>query len=186
MSVQDIIAKIMTQAEAEAATIKSAAEKEAKQLSSDLAKQGEEERATLGASTEEKIEKAAARAESLANMEGRNQVLQKKRDILEAVLAEVIQKLSSIPAKEYEQLLAELMKGIDLNEGTVYPAKGKENSTKGAIKIAGKGFKVGESKDFSGGFVLESGVSDVDMRFETLVLNNYRKDLEAKISTELF
>jgi V/A-type H+/Na+-transporting ATPase subunit E len=186
MSLQDILAKIIMKAEQEASSIYAQGEKEAETLEKNLNKEIDKECEMLEKKTLSKIDSAGKKSESLAHMQGKRFVLKKKQEILEEALKAIVKSVSSIPAKEYEQLLTQLMESIDTHEGTIFPAEGKENSTKGAIKIAKKSFKVGPSKGFQGGFILESDSADYDMRFETLVHKVFKQELQSYINQQLF
>lgn len=186
MSLQDILAKIIVKAEQEASKVRAQGEKEAQILENNLDQETSVLCETLEKNTLTKIESASKKSESLANMQGKRLLLKKKQEILEEVLEEIVKNVASIPAKEYEQVISQLMTKIDIEEGTIFPAKGKENSTKGAIKISKKSFKMGNPGDFQGGFILESPGADYDMTFETLVHKVLKQELHSYINQQLF
>lgn len=186
MAFQDILDRIIKQAKEEAEQISLNAKQEAESAKLALKAEGEAERKKMSDLTDQKITRALKKAEYLANMEGKNQVLNKKSELINTVLDQVIDKIASIPAKEYEQLLSEILKGIDETEGIIYPALKKENSTKGAVKLAGKNFKMGDSREIKGGFILETKLADLDYSFENLVKKNMIKELEEIIIKEIF
>lgn len=186
MTVNNIIEKILQNAQLKAEQVEKDSQHDIDQMKVEIFEEYTARKEKLEKTTTDKIARAVKKARVLAQMEGRNKLLAKKREIIEEVFQETLRKLSSLSAKDYEQLLAQMMKGIQLEEGTVYPSEGKENSTKGAIKLAGKSFKVGASKKIAGGFLFESETADVDASFETLIYNVLKNDLEHKIATQIF
>lgn len=186
MTVTNIIEKILQNAQVKAGQVAKDTQQDIELLKVEIQEEYQAKKEKLEKSTSEKIARATKKARVLAQMEGRNKLLAKKREIIEEVLQETLRKLSSLSAKDYEQLLAQMMKGIAFEDGTVYPAEGKENSTKGAVKLAGKSFKVGASKKIAGGFLFESEIADVDASFETLIYSVLKADLEHKIVTHIF
>ncbi len=186
MSIQDILEKILTNAKNERDTILRKAKEEAEILKKEILSNGMKKVAELEEKTDDKISKTIKKSEYLAHMKGKNSLLEDKKTIIEDILSIIVEKLSSMPAKEYEQFLAKMMREISIEEGIIYPAKGKENSTKGAVKLNGKKFQIGESKDIAGGFIVDSEFSNFDFSFETLVRKTYRKNLEEIIISTIF
>lgn len=186
MSFQDILDKVLLQAKGEAEQILLQARVKAEALRQTLQEKGEADRAALDEAYEEKLNRAKKKSEYLAHLEGRNRVLEKKKQIIDFILKEVVKKLSEMPAKQYEQILADLMKKIHISDGVIRPADGKGNSTKGAIKISGKTFKMGEPVEIQGGFLLESELADFDYSFETIVFKTYKSQLEDIIVQKIF
>ena len=185
MSLQDIISKILAEAEKEAKKIHDEAMEKVSLIKKESLEMQENTKLEIEKNVDKKIEKALKKSESLANMNGRMDVLKRKQELVDTTLKILVEKLSSLPAKEYEQILSKLMLKIDLDSATILPATGKENSTKGAIKIANKNFNVGDSQDIQGGFYVVSDVVDMDFSFETIVYKNLKKDLEEKIVNSL-
>ena len=186
MSLQDILVKILSQAKETAEGIIKEAKTQVELEIIALQNQGVKDQKCEEEKTDKKIQKALQKAESLARMEGRNQVLAKKQESIDLILALVLKSLATLPAKEYEQLLAGMMQSLPQTTGIIHPAVGKENSTKGAIKLAKKEFQVEESKKIEGGFILLSEDADIDFSFETLIYQDLRLELEKYIATQLF
>jgi vacuolar-type H+-ATPase subunit E/Vma4 len=186
MSIQDILDKILSSAKITAQEIVTEARISAEKLREEVLLSGEKEREALSLLTDEKIKKAMKKSEYLAHMEAKNTLLTVKSNFIESVLSGIVEKFSTLPAKEYEQKMTQLMNMIPETEGTIYPAMGKENSTKGAIKLAFKNFKLGEARKFSGGFVLETPQADYDYSFETLIKDTLRKEIEESVLSSIF
>lgn len=186
MSLQDILNKIKAQAQTESEQIRRDGDQALKKNSAQYEKEEKEALAELEIQVEKKISGAKRKSESLAHMHGKRMVLEKKQAIIDNMLGKILSQISSIPAKDYEQVLVQLMNNIDIAEGVVIPAQGKENSTKGAIKISKKTFKIGDSGDFRGGFILKSETADYDMRFETLIYKTFKEKFTQEIHKKLF
>jgi vacuolar-type H+-ATPase subunit E/Vma4 len=186
MAFQDILDKILIQAKEKAQSLRDDFQLEKQAIKEEYSKKSDKDLLEIDKNTDLKIAKALKKAKYLAKTEGKNMILAKKSKIINEILKGIIERVSMMPAKDYEQFLAHLMSQIKETEGLCYPAQGKENSTKGAIKLAGKSFKLGPSKDFLGGFYLETDICDLDYSLETLIYNVYRKELEEKIISPLF
>jgi len=174
MSISAICEQIMAKAEAEVKDLYSLSEKQFKQISEDWLAQSAAKIASLEESQTQKSNQAVQKAKNLAHKKGNEEILSLKNQILDQVLSEMLKSLANCPAKDYAQNLSRLMAGIPLTEGLIHPAQGKEHSTKEAIKIAGKNFQLGESRNLQGGFILETSQIDYDFSFENLILSVYR------------
>ena len=184
---EDILKQIIEKAQMEAKRIDEEAQKKAEEERSSILSLGEERRKKLFDDVERKTERVIKKAKVLAHKEGKNQILIKKHQIIDEILDKIVTALASMPAKDYEQFLSKMLTHVNLEEGILYPSKGKENSTKGAVKIAEKRFlKIGESRNIQGGFIVESKFADLDFSFETMVKKIYKNDLEEIIVRELF
>jgi V/A-type H+/Na+-transporting ATPase subunit E len=186
MSLQDILNKIKIQAQRESEQIRTDSDQALKKVHDEYEKEEKQALIDLETQVEKKISGAKRKSESLAHMYGKRMVLEKKQAIIDNMLGKILSQISSIPAKDYEQVLVQLMSSIDITEGVIIPAQGKENSTKGAIKLSKKNFKVGDSGDFRGGFILKSDTADYDMRFETLVYKTFKEKFTQEIRQQLF
>ncbi len=186
MSIQSILDKILATANNEASLIRNRAEQDAVLNYDRVVKKSEEKIVDLNKEVDTKIVKAVLKSKYLAEVSGKDQVLKRKNVIIEDILTTVLHELSAIPAKEYEQFLSKLMAQVYVKDGVVYPAVWKENSTKGAVKISGKNFKISDSQDIIGGFIVKSDIADFDFSFETIVNKTFRKDIEEMIVSEIF
>ncbi|HPO05799.1 MAG TPA: hypothetical protein PLQ36_01680, partial [Candidatus Gracilibacteria bacterium] len=109
-----------------------------------------------------------------------------KELLITSILEAVSQKLARLPVKEYEQLLAKIFLQLNWEKATIYPAIGKVHSTKGAIKLSKKNFKLGEILEINGGFILEDELGRRhDYSFETLVKVKYQEIIRQKLKLEL-
>jgi V/A-type H+-transporting ATPase subunit E len=122
------------------------------------------------------------REESLARIEAKRLVMQKKREILEDILQAIRQKFFEMEGKERKELLEKLAKSVSGECKRVYVSKQD-------AELAKKLFKNLEIKqaNIAGGFILEdeSGEVRLDLSFETL-FENSRKALVKEISRKLF
>jgi len=187
MALQDILDKISKETSKQLEEL----EKEFKDKKKKLEEQNEEAKKGIDENMHNKVEdrkkKILEKAETLAEREGKNKMLQAKRRLIDTALEEAISAL--IKADNYEEILTDMLKKVEIkDENTVVvPARGKEESTKNAIKNSGKKFFLSEkSSDIGGGFILKTDKVEIDNSFETIVKSQMKEDLEIELNKLLF
>lgn len=141
----------------------------------------------MDAAVEENSKKILNKMTTHAKMEAKNKLLKEKRELMDTIFAEALDKLVNSP--HYKDLLVNLLKHTSLHgdDISVCPAKGKEEETRAAISAAGKDYKLSEkSLDIKGGFVLQSAKIEVDNSFESILNKQLRSDLELEVAQTLF
>ena len=127
------------------------------------------------------------KTEMLAKMEAKNELLKKKRALIETVFETAIEKLKE--GRSYRDILVDLLKQTEVSDSDteVVPAKGKEDETKHAIEKSGKKYKLaGESAGIAGGFILRTKTIEIDNSFESIIGKELRSELELEIAKILF
>jgi V/A-type H+/Na+-transporting ATPase subunit E len=187
MALSDILEKIKKEAAAKVAEL----EKEYKAKIEDLEKANKEKQKDIDEEMHRKVEennvKIIAKAENLAEIERKNQLLHAKREILEEALEGAIDELSKLD--NYEEIIANMLEKAELkgDNTVVVPAKGKEEATKAAIQKSGKNYFLSEkSANMAGGFILKTDTVEIDNSFSTIVKEQLREDLEIKLHKLLF
>lgn len=132
---------------------------------------------------EEKKAGIEKKIQAQTNMERKTLMLTAKRDVLNAVFITAIKSLTN--SKEYTDILAKLLSGIELKEAEVIVAKGKKPETIHALKKAGKDYKITGEGDFTGGCIVVATNMEIDLSFETLI-DDLRTELETDIAYKLF
>ncbi|MDA1060761.1 MAG: V-type ATP synthase subunit E family protein [bacterium] len=187
MALQNILDKIKQETSKKLEEL----EKEFKEKKKKLEEDNEKTKKGIDEDMHNKVEdrkkKIIEKAETLAEREGKNKMLKSKRKLIDEALEEAISAL--IKADNYETILTDMLKKIDINEENtvIVPARGKEEVTKKAIKESGKKFFLSEkSSDIGGGFILKTDKIEIDNSFETIIKNQMRDDLEIELNKLLF
>lgn len=187
MALADILEKIKKEAEKKVSELEKDFEERKKKLEEDNEKKQKEIDEHLHKKIEGKSAKILEKAETLAEMESKNQLLKAKRKIIEEALEKAIETLAQ--SKDYEKHITQMLKTANLEseEIVVVPARGKEEETKKAIKESGKKYFLSDkSADIAGGFILKTSKIEIDNSFETIVKKQLREDLEISLNKLLF
>ncbi|MDK2811745.1 MAG: V/A-type H+/Na+-transporting ATPase subunit [Petroclostridium sp.] len=178
--------KNLEQAEKEAAEIIQSAQKEAEQKKSEIIERAHKE------AVDRKKRLIAA-----AELEARKQKLQAKQEVVEEAFTRVLNKLNSLPADQYQNILVDMVvrsvrKG---NEEIILSDKDKQrlgadfiNTINNQLKnkgIAGNVQLSNESRKIDGGFILKTGEVEINNSFEA-IMRMQRAELEAEVVKVLF
>ena len=134
MALTDILEKISKEATARIAEL----EKDYKAKITRLDEKNEEDKKKVDERIHQKVEenskKIADKAENIAEIERKNQLLEAKRTVLDSALEKAISELGNLD--NYEEVITNLLKKSELTGDNivVIPAKGKEEATKAAIQ----------------------------------------------------
>ena len=196
MSLQDIIKKIRTDAEARAAKIAAAARQEAEEIKKAAASAAAAAEKEIAAEAEALAEREQRRILSKARLDGKKKVLAARRQALDRALGragELLAELEDDEARGMWQraLLAEAAAGTE----TVYVGeKERERITDSFIdgvnkKLSENGrqgkLRLETRKDLPPGFILRGEKMLVDCTFPSLLLS-VRDEAESAAAQELF
>jgi vacuolar-type H+-ATPase subunit E/Vma4 len=186
MALQDILEKIKKEAAEAAKKLDEAHKNKLKKLEEEYEAMKKDAAKDMDAKVEFNSKKIIEKAETLAKMEAKNELLKAKRKIIDTAFTESIEKLVS--SGKYEAMVEKLLKKSELEgEAEVVPAKGKEDATKAALKASGKSFKLAEkSANIKGGFLLRTAKVEMDNSFESIVGKELKDELELEVSKVLF
>ena len=106
--IEKISARILADAETEAAAIRAQAEEKAAQIRTDYDRRIESEQQRLTAEAQAEAEKQLARNQGAARMAARRQLLETKQALVDAAFRQAEQQLLSLPTAEYTKLCAQL------------------------------------------------------------------------------
>jgi V/A-type H+-transporting ATPase subunit E len=173
------------------------AEKEAREVLEAAGEEAERKQEKL-------LEKAAGEAEerrkrmlAIAELEGRKKRLQAKQEVLEEVFEKTLASLNTMPAKQYEQILSDMIINVVTTgmEEIVLAKKDREllgatlvNNINQRLVSAGRTGSLklsAEAGDFNGGFILKSGDVEINQSFDT-VLRMQHDELETLAIKVLF
>jgi V/A-type H+-transporting ATPase subunit E len=196
MEAEQVIEKILAEAEAEAGKIREKArEKEAAEQA-----QIDEQLAEYKKQTEVLSQKAAESKKlhllATARMQIAKNFLSEKRKILDGVFTQAREQIINLPDDQYRQLITNLMLNavesgdeeviIDKNEGRIdqqlidrVNERLRSNNSKGNLKLSDKRQNIG------GGFILKRGKIKNNVSLDVLLAQG-RRDLEIELAKELF
>jgi V/A-type H+-transporting ATPase subunit E len=195
MEAQQVIEKILAEANAEAQKIKGQAkEKEAAEQA-----KLDEQLSQFNEQTETLAQKAAEDEKShvlaAARMDIAKQFLAEKGKILEEVFAQSRRQLQQLPDDQYRQLIAKLMlQAVETGGEQVILDKDEAridqqliDQVNQQLSAGGKGnLKLSDQRrDLGGGFILSRGKIKTNVSFK-VILDQARKDLEIDLAKEVF
>jgi V/A-type H+/Na+-transporting ATPase subunit E len=200
MSVENIVKKILDEAQTDARSIAQKAEREAARLSAQRNREETEIREAATKKIEIEAQEIVKRRASSARLEGRKRILGEKDMIVGEVYAEVKERILSLPEDSYLDFLKRLAinycaggdERIMLSAKDIVRFKGKlaqwekdvaratqEQGKKGTITVSSV------TRNIEGGLVLSRERTEVNLDI-TLILNETRYDLEGEVTNILF
>jgi vacuolar-type H+-ATPase subunit E/Vma4 len=174
MALQDILKRILDEAQAEIKNIEIETEKQKKILQDESFEKEKSELALLEEKTKLALNSAEQKIRSMARRENTQLLLTTKQNIIQNVLEAFLITLEKADEKTYGQILEKLFEKITLRSGKVFaPPKRLEITS----KYAPDGFDVVAHKDIVGGFILRTGSAEIDNSFRNIVFGEYRDQL---------
>jgi V/A-type H+-transporting ATPase subunit E len=197
MSVEQITAKILSDAQAEV-----------RQIEAEIAKRVEkiqaEERELVEAITKEAEEEGRRRAEdrqkkdmATAELELRKGLLAQKQELIQQVFDKALKRLYKLKGQEYQAFISQLLlKVVEIGDEEVIfsSADGHKTAEKLLEEVNTRLVKEGkkgnlrlvkENRALQGGFILRRGKMEVNCSFDTL-FNTVREELEPDVADVLF
>lgn len=195
MNAEQVVDKIVSQAQAEAESILNEARDKAAQqrvdLEKELAEFDEETQKLAKAAGEDKRRRMLA----AARMKRAKQVLGAKVTILDEVFAKAQEAVSQLPEDEYLPLMSDLMKkAVETGDEEIIIGKNEkrinENFIKKVNRELGAGFKgnlrlSNKRADIDGGFILARGRVRINASSEVLI-GRLRESMQIELAEELF
>ena len=192
MSIEKITSKIMGEAEASREQVLA----EARAVSDAILKEAEQKAAERIAAEEARgiseKEKVISRRKSVADIDSRKVILQKKQELIGQCFEKAAEALVNMEEADYLQLLTALGKNTGLKEGLlIFNKTEKEqigqkvaDALNGAVE--GGKFAVAEkTRNLRGGYLLEANKVYINNTIEALV-EEYRDALTAEVAEMLF
>ena len=195
MDAEQVVEKILSEANTEAEKITSQAQAGATQQESEL----ESELAGYRQETQELAAKAAADKKSrmlaTARMDIRKEILAAKVGLVNEVFAKAGEKIKAMGDDEYRSLVSGLMqKAVETGDEEVVIGAGEkridEKFIKNVNRQLGPGFKgnlrlSNETAGIAGGFILRRGKIQINVSTDVL-LERAKEELEIELTKELF
>lgn len=186
MALQDIIQKILNDAEKEAQELLESARTEANTIVSQAKENAKEASSQIIKNGDEKIDHIHKKIANLGRHQRKANILRVKRDVLATAFNKAKEKISALPPVEKEAIICAMIRSINSSEGIIHPTQGDEEIVEAGLKKSKKPFDIAESISGNGGFLLVTPTSEIDFRFDTLVDRELSKQMESEISALLF
>ncbi len=195
MNAEQVVDKILSEANTEADKIKAGAREKADGAQTELESQLADYRKETGTLAVEAGEDKTNRMLATARMEIRKQKLAKKVSLLDEVFVKAREQLKSLGDDDYRSLMKALMvKCIETGDEEVLV--GKEDGRidhdflKHVNRELGAGFKgnlqlSNDRANIDGGFILRRGKIQINVSLDVLI-TQAREALEMELTTELF
>lgn len=191
MSKENLLSKIILDAEAQAEEIKTTAE-QASAVALDNAI------TSFNAEFEKVIAKAKTDGEEIitqavlnAEIEARKILLKAKQEVLSATIERSLEKLMKLPDSEYIALITDMIASVADDGDTVIISQNDENRLTAEViakisKVIGKKLTLSNERgDFLGGVILSQNGLDKNMTLEN-ELSEIKQERINKLSTKLF
>lgn len=186
-----IINKIISDANAEAQAILTAAEEAAATQVEAAEEAAKKNHATLIAAAEKNAGELIARRITVADLDVKKLYLNAKKDVIDKVFARAYDKLLALPEKDYKALVAGMIEAY-ADDGDEVTVSKKDKGVITAAFIADvakkKGVKLslsGTYGDFTGGVILSGNGVDKNLTLE-VELKLLREELETEVAATLF
>jgi vacuolar-type H+-ATPase subunit E/Vma4 len=191
MSVEGIIARIMSDAEKESGAILDEARRQAEAIGSDNRREADEYQEMQKGILDERHRKEMQRAILNRRLEQRKRILSARQHWMDRAFEESRRKLIDQPLKEYQTLMKKLIPRVSStkDEELQFGDKGGDADLKALVselnRETGGSYRLaGKRGDFEWGFVLRKGKVETNMSIDSL-FKYKRSDLEQK-AWELF
>ena len=188
--IENIIARITSEAEAEAARIISTAETEAAEISAEYEKKCAEKKEGILAEGEALAKEREARLRGGFELAARKELLAKKQELISRAFDEAKKKLSAQTGDELVETLSTLaLRAANGGAGEIIlsSATRREYGEKVLAACAeNKNIRLAvETREIGGGLILRDGTAEVNCSFAALV-ESLRDELSREISDILF
>lgn len=133
---------------------------------------------TLGdslAKAEEDLQNLHQQVISSANLEVKRITLNKRKDLLDKVYSQTVEKIKSMPVSKKEELLKSILSKYETSGARVYASKDSEAIVKKLTSLSYAG-----NIDSIGGIVLENedGTVRLDFTYDSILKNVYERSLK--------
>jgi len=175
MGLEIVVKDIQEGARAEVSRIKTEGDAKASEIINEAK---EVQKKTLGdslAKAEEDLRNLHQQVISSANLEVKRITLNKRKDLLDRVYVQTVEKIKSMPASKKEELLKDIINKYEASGARVYSSKDSEDIVKKLTSLSYAG-----NIDSIGGIVLENedGTVRLDFTYDSILKNVYERSLK--------
>lgn len=181
-NLENLVQKILDDANKKASVIRDEAEKAKDEIVNSKLKEANEEKKRLLDRSVREANLAKERVISGAELEARNEVLFEKQKVIERVFKLAGERLANLDEDRYISFLTETLKGLQLTgeEVLVVPVHIRAKVKK--LKLHNN---VSEDETVESGFLIKDKGIILNYTFDSLV-EHYKEELETEIAGELF
>ncbi len=183
MALQDILKKILSEADAtikllqdEAAVSRKKADKQAKEKQSKAL-------ASLDKKTDLALASIDKKIASMARREKARMILAKKQAIIKDLRGALQTRLEKASDDLYAKIITPLLAKVPDKKGVLQVPKSRLDITKKCLP-EGVNFTL-ETGDLKGGFILKSSTGEIDSSFESLINDEFKASLEIYLAEQL-
>ena len=188
MGKEEIVARILSDAEAEAAEIIRNAEKRAQEITDAAKARAAEEMAETKAEAGERAKRISEGKAAAARLESAKILLAEKRRVLDEIYSRALKELLALNEKDSLKLIERLLDENAEEGDIIVPAKNFAYAS-GVEKLSvvkARGLTLSsERAEISGGLLLRGKKSDKDLSYSAL-LNADKEEYQAEIAAQLF
>ncbi len=183
MALQDILKKILVDAEETVKGLDVELEEAKKKLIIDSQKIEKSELKSFEDKTQKALDLIETKTRSMARREKSKIILKKKQEIIKDFLNKLQNRLEGLSDDSYEKIIKKLLEKISDTEGTIFVPSSRVKIMKSLIP---SGFNIEESDEGLGGFVFKSKAgAEIDNSFQSLIHSEFRSRLEMYFSEQL-
>lgn len=188
MGIENVVARIISDAESAADNAVSAAEKRAAEIVAEAEKQAGRARIGTEAEVNAKCKALSDGMLAQSRLDGAKQLLAQKRRVIDSVYARVREKLNKLPKQEILKLSARLLEQYaeEGDEIAFAPdfAYAKDVAALDEVKSKKLKVKPNDAK-VDGGFVLRGKKADKDLSFGSLIAAD-REEYQSELALKIF
>jgi len=179
MALESVINEIYKKGDQEVQKIKEEAEKEAERIIAEAKEKAEEILRKAKEDAEKEAERLRRQEISSVKLEMKRQMLNKQKEILEAVFETLKQRLQDMDLETKKKIVTALLKNYATSGMIVYSNKKDEDLVKSIIQELQLDVKYGGNIECLGGVVLESEDGDVrlNLTFDELLNQLYEQKM---------
>ncbi len=192
MSIENITANILSDAEQIAEVSLKNAEKSKEEIINKASNEAEIIKSTAAEKAVKDAESLKSRKISAAELQGRKLILGAKQEAIKKSFDKAIEKLRAMPEDKYIDFLVNELIKIPYDSGTIILNKKDRDKIGEKLvkavneKLKAEKFELGnDTVNASGGFVLKSGAIMINSTFET-ILDSIKGDLTNDVANVLF
>lgn len=186
MSIENITARILKEAQDEAASMKEQARREADEALAGAKADAEKYASDMSAKAEQDAAVLKERKNSVAELESRKMRLAAKQEVIEEAFGEAEKALTQMPEDQYIDFIVSQLAGAERGEVLLSAEDKAKIGEKLAEKLSGTGLTVSEeTADIAGGFILRDGKVSVNGSLKS-ILEAQKKQITAQVAQALF
>jgi vacuolar-type H+-ATPase subunit E/Vma4 len=181
MALQDILQKILEEAESEIKALDEALVEEKKQLHVEAEKEAALALNSIAQKKADALASVEKKTNAIARRDVKTVIQQARRSVISSAMEQFHDHLVSLPDAQYQAVLEKLIAPLS-GEGVLFVPKARMELTK---KLAPKNFTVEVSDAVAGGFLAKLPKAEVDCSFHSLVFSEFRNEIESFFAQKL-